>query len=337
MCEEVDTDMEEKEEDSKQPKKKIPRKAAAKEILERLLNDKHFKDEIVHFNISEEGAAVLLSHRPQLISMLMRILYGRMCPRVGNRFQGKANTALHSSIVLRFLAGCQAEELGMFIDLLLEPVCHHAEAQTWLHQSSEELHYSYSPALLVKVIRVWSQNPRYFPLFAKQRPGHPECDVLLSVFALLPSKNVSAITTAIVMEIAESLLTSPDYEPKENESDLILNDCVIPEPDQSCYVSDPTLKNLAQELIELLKKLVGLERFSLAFAAVQKEAAQRRASRKKAKAMQAVVNPDIAARKKVKKQFKKNEAKKRKIAFVCTGHKAKKHKGTSLKDLAIIS
>lgn len=52
---------------------------------------------------------------------------------------------------------------------------------------------------------------------------------------------------------------------------------------------------------------------------------------------QAVVNPDIAARKKVKKQFKKNEAKKRKIAFVRTGHQAKKHKGTSLKDLAIIS
>ncbi len=52
---------------------------------------------------------------------------------------------------------------------------------------------------------------------------------------------------------------------------------------------------------------------------------------------QAVVNPDIAARNKVKKQLKKSEAKKRKIAFVRTGHNAKKHKGTSLKDLAIIS
>lgn len=54
-----------------------------------------------------------------------------------------------------------------------------------------------------------------------------------------------------------------------------------------CFLfSDPTLKNLAQELIELLKKLVGLEKFSLAFAAVQKEATQRRASRKKVKALQ---------------------------------------------------
>ncbi len=78
---------------------------------------------------------------------------------------------------------------------------------------------------------------RYFPLLAKQRTGHPECDVLRNVFALLSSKNVSAITTAMVMDIAESLLTTPDYETKENESELIVNDCVIPEPDQSCDVS----------------------------------------------------------------------------------------------------
>lgn len=49
---------------------------------------------------------------------------------------------------------------------------------------------------------------------------------------------------------------------------------------------DPTLKNLAQELIELMKKQVGLERFSLAFSAVQKEFSQRRAARKQHRAMQ---------------------------------------------------
>lgn len=75
---------------------------------------------------------------------------------------------------------------------------------------------------------------RFFPLLAKQRPGHPECDVLLNVFALLSSKNASAITVAMVMDIAESLLTTPDFEPKENETELIVNDCVIPE---SCDVS----------------------------------------------------------------------------------------------------
>lgn len=130
--------------------------------------------------------------------------------------------------------------------------------------------------------------------------------------------------------------------------------------------SDPTLKNLAQELIELLKKLVGLEKFSLAFAAVQKESSQRRASRKKHKALQvsfsgkqclnvncvvivvlswlpfvpfvsqAVANPDIAARKKIKKHQKKTEAKKRKTEFLRPGHKAKRSKRSSLRDLAMV-
>lgn len=43
-----------------------------RENLERLLDDKHFKDEIVHFNISEEASVVLDMHRPRLIPMLMR-------------------------------------------------------------------------------------------------------------------------------------------------------------------------------------------------------------------------------------------------------------------------
>lgn len=50
--------------------------------------------------------------------------------------------------------------------------------------------------------------------------------------------------------------------------------------------ADPTLKNLAQELIELLKKQVGLERFSLAFSAVQRVFSQRRAARKRHRAQQ---------------------------------------------------
>lgn len=49
---------------------------------------------------------------------------------------------------------------------------------------------------------------------------------------------------------------------------------------------DPTLKNLSQEIIELLKKLVGLEAFSLAFSSVQKQANQKRAMRKKQRALQ---------------------------------------------------
>ncbi|XP_076861032.1 LOW QUALITY PROTEIN: small subunit processome component 20 homolog [Brachyhypopomus gauderio] len=313
-----------------------------KENLERLLDDKHFKDEIVHFNISEEGAVVLGSHRAKLIPVLMRILYGRMRTKAGSRFQGKAATASRSSIVLRFLAGCQPEELAMFIDLLMEPVSHHSQGtclaavdramtgtdaaavlplgrqhgllnvvETVFHKLGHLVHtylpkllqivlaatasvtsllerreqlkagcinplknlrrlgvqrvqdffdnfdtYSftedeldavfhavvwpqicrlpsespYAPTPLLKLIHVWSKNARFFPLLAKQRPGHPECDVLLNVFALLSSKNISASTVAMVMDICEGLLNTPDFEPSESETELSVGDSAIPEP-----------------------------------------------------------------------------------------------------------
>ncbi|XP_067906298.1 small subunit processome component 20 homolog isoform X2 [Heterodontus francisci] len=99
---------------------------------------------------------------------------------------------------------------------------------------------------------------------------------------------------------------------------------------------DPTLRNLSQEIIELLKKLVGLEMFSMGFAAVQKEASQKRASRKRQKALQTVANPDIAARKKIKKHKNKAEAKKRKTEVLLPGCKAKKARSNTLKDLAMV-
>ncbi|XP_076578925.1 small subunit processome component 20 homolog [Chaetodon auriga] len=106
---------------------KDPNIVPYKENLEKLLDDKHFKEEIVHFNISEETGVVDASHRARLIPLLMRVLFGRLRSKAGSKFQGKASAATRSSIILRFLAGCQSEELGMFIDLLLEPVCHHSQ------------------------------------------------------------------------------------------------------------------------------------------------------------------------------------------------------------------
>ncbi|XP_051544163.1 small subunit processome component 20 homolog [Myxocyprinus asiaticus] len=344
-----------------------------KENLENLLDDKHFKDEIVHFNISEEGAVVLPSHRPKLIPILMRILYGRMRTRVGNKFQGKASSASRSSIVLRFLAGCQPEEMGMFIDLLLEPICHHNEgaclaaveravAETnpcavlpmgrqqsllniidvIIHKLGHHIYiylpkllqillcitasvsvildhreqlksgcisalknlrrlgilhiqeffdgfdsYSftsdeldavfkavvwpqvcrlstespYAPTPLLKLIRLWSQNAKFFPLLAKQRPGHPECDVLLNVFALLSAKHLSSNTTTMVMDIAESLLNTPDFIPTEKESELCVNDCVIPEHEQSSDITEPLMvgcRLLLPHIPALLQYLSGV-------------------------------------------------------------------------------
>ncbi|KAM9407228.1 small subunit processome component 20 homolog isoform 1-T1 [Salvelinus alpinus] len=359
---------------------KDPNVLPYKENLERLLDDKHFKDEIVHFNISEEQAVVDASHRAQLIPLLMRVLFGRMRSKTGSKFQGKSGAVQRSSIVLRFLAGCQSEELGMFIDLLLEPVCHHgqglclaavdkaiaetdpsavlplgrqhsllnivttvisklghlihthlskvlqillcvtASVSTILNQreqlkagciaplknlrrlgvlriqdffdgfdsysfTPDELdavfqaivwpqvcrlptESPYSPTPLLKLIHVWSKNARYFPLLAKLKSGHPECDVLLNVFALLSAKNVSTQTVAMVMDIAESLVATKDLLVSEGEeAELSVNGSVFPQPPEGAYVSSEHLTQGARLLLPhistLLQYLSGIVRNSV--------------------------------------------------------------------------
>ncbi|KAM6895649.1 small subunit processome component 20 homolog [Xenentodon cancila] len=355
---------------------KDPNVVPYRENLERLLDDKHFKEEIVLFNISEETGVVEGSHRGRLIPLLMRILFGRLRSKPGSKFQGKASAASRSSIILRFLAGCQAEELGMFIDLLLEPVNHHSQgsclaaveravAETDLaavlplgrlhsllniinvviHKLGHLIHiylakvlqillcvtasvsailnsrdqlragcisplknlrklgiqriqdffdgfdaYSfspdeidavfqavvwpqvcrlptestYSPTPLLKLIHVWCKDARFFSLIAKQKPDHPECDILRNVFALLSAKNVSAATIAMVMDIAESLATVEDFVASETESELSVNGCVFPRPDEGTAIPAESLTQgsrlLLPHISTLLRYLSGVVR-----------------------------------------------------------------------------
>ncbi|XP_061213380.1 small subunit processome component 20 homolog [Neopsephotus bourkii] len=310
-----------------------------RENLQRLLEDRSFKEEIVHFNISEDTAVVKMEHRPDLIPVLMRILYGRMRNKTGSKTQGKSSAGTRMSIVLRFLAGSLPEEIRMFLDLLFEAVKQFSDGpcQTAVLRSMSELDLAkvlplgrqhslfnglevvlknmghlihqclpeilqillcmtavvscilqqrekvqprlinplknlrrlglklvveffsdretynfsveeinavfhavvwpqvcrlasesqYSPTFLLKLIHTWSKNPRYFPLLAKQQPDHPECDILTNVFAVLSAKNLSEATSSLVMDIADSLLNSPDFEPTEQVSSLSVTDCAV--------------------------------------------------------------------------------------------------------------
>lgn len=65
-----------------------------RENLEKLLEDKHFKEEIVHFNISEETGVVDASHRARLIPLLMRysvfvfVYVRQLCARLCANYAG---------------------------------------------------------------------------------------------------------------------------------------------------------------------------------------------------------------------------------------------------------
>ncbi|XP_053397711.1 small subunit processome component 20 homolog [Mercenaria mercenaria] len=89
-----------------------------RENFNRLLEDKSFKNEIVLFSIDNENSVIDKEHRADVLPILMRILYGKMHVKTGKGTAGKQFSKIRQSIVLRFLNGCQNEELKMFIDLV---------------------------------------------------------------------------------------------------------------------------------------------------------------------------------------------------------------------------
>uniref|UniRef100_A0A8C5V384 UTP20 small subunit processome component n=1 Tax=Microcebus murinus TaxID=30608 RepID=A0A8C5V384_MICMU len=308
-----------------------------RENLQRLLEDRSFKEEIVHFSISEDNTVVKTAHRPDLFPVLMRILYGRMKNKTGSKTQGKSASGTRMAIVLRFLAGSQPEEIQIFLDLLFEPVKHfkNGECHSAVIQAVEDLDLSkvlplgrqhgilnsleivlknishlisaylpkilqillcmtatvshildqrekiqlrfinplknlrrlgikmvtdifldwesyqfrteeidavfhgavwpqinrlgsesqYSPTPLLKLISIWSRNARYFPFLAKQKPGHPECDILTNVLLWLSLPQ----PTILSMDIVDDLLNLPDFEPTETVLSLPVTGCIYPD------------------------------------------------------------------------------------------------------------
>ncbi|XP_041072044.1 small subunit processome component 20 homolog isoform X2 [Carcharodon carcharias] len=321
---------------------KHPHMLPYRENLQRLLEDKSFKEELIHFSIAEEMTIVSAPHRAELIPVIMRILYGRMRSKTGSKTQGRAAAGTRMVIVLNFLAGSLPQEIDIFLDLLLEPVKHLTEgsclcavlqsvkaldmskvlplgrqhsllngvevvikklghliqdylpkllqivlcmtasvsqilqlrdqiqprcinqlkylrrlginqiaaffsgfesyaftvdevdavfhAVVWPQINRLAYEGQYAPTSLLKLIHIWSNNSRYFPLLAKQLPDHPESDVLTNVFALLSTKGIAEPVAAVVMDIVDSLLSTPDFTPTGQESPLTVNDAVVPEP-----------------------------------------------------------------------------------------------------------
>lgn len=77
--------------------------------------------------------------------------------------------------------------------------------------------------------------------------------------------------------------------------------------------SNAPLRHLAKEVGSLLKKRVGIDVYTEKMAKVQQHLSVRRAERKRSKRQLAVTDPEIYAKKKIKRQEKKKETKKRKL------------------------
>lgn len=77
--------------------------------------------------------------------------------------------------------------------------------------------------------------------------------------------------------------------------------------------NDENLKRLAKEVLDLIKTIIGVEDFSMAYSKTNKKRIENKEERKRKLAQLAVIDPQVAAAKKIRKQQRKKEAKKRKI------------------------
>lgn len=66
---------------------------------------------------------------------------------------------------------------------------------------------------------------------AKQKPNQPEFNILRNVFGLLSARNASLVTITVVMDIADSLLSTEDFVGSETEKELTVNGCAFPQPE----------------------------------------------------------------------------------------------------------
>lgn len=85
-----------------------------KEHLYNMVDDAKFKDAIANFKIDKESNLLQAEHRPQLMPLVMRILFRKMLMRAAGQ---KTPNQLRKSLVMRFLGGCHEEEILIMLNM----------------------------------------------------------------------------------------------------------------------------------------------------------------------------------------------------------------------------
>lgn len=85
-----------------------------KDHLYNLINDSKFKEAISTFNIDKESNILQPEHRPQLMPIVMRILFSKMLFRAGGQ---KTPNQTRKAIIMRFLGGCHEDEVLIILNM----------------------------------------------------------------------------------------------------------------------------------------------------------------------------------------------------------------------------
>ncbi|KAF9584653.1 U3 snoRNP protein [Lunasporangiospora selenospora] len=99
---------------------KSPSVTPYQDNLKNILDDVKFRDELSTFIIAEgETSSIGALHREELMPIVIRLLYGCMISRKG-RASARAGMAARRKAVLNALGGCNTQEHGFFVNLLID-------------------------------------------------------------------------------------------------------------------------------------------------------------------------------------------------------------------------
>ncbi|XP_026753920.2 small subunit processome component 20 homolog [Galleria mellonella] len=86
-----------------------------KNNLYNLVDENKLKDELTQFKITEDSNSIQPEDREHVVPIILRILYGKMTSKLGADKKGGGQT--RRSLVMRYLAGCNENELKLFIEM----------------------------------------------------------------------------------------------------------------------------------------------------------------------------------------------------------------------------
>lgn len=91
-----------------------------KDNLYALIDEKRFKNEVAAFRIDKESNMIQETHRNDFMPIVLRIVFSKMVTKTGMRTGGKAAGQNRRNLILRFLAGCQENEMMIFLQMVFK-------------------------------------------------------------------------------------------------------------------------------------------------------------------------------------------------------------------------
>ncbi|XP_067627368.1 small subunit processome component 20 homolog [Eurosta solidaginis] len=125
-----------------------------KEHLYAITDEVKFKEELINFKLDEVVSA---EQRPELMKILLRILYGKMITKGTHR---ALSAQARKSLILRFLGQCTTEEILWFLEMAFGKYAKYTEAGVALEQipvkvqMDFDLHAAWSPKKLQSVVNL---------------------------------------------------------------------------------------------------------------------------------------------------------------------------------------